>query len=510
MPRTSVMFVPRAMHFIGAGLIVALSACASIAPKQAVRIAQPNNAPVRNFTSFSASLRCMDDLLVSAKRARVLVSSTGFPDLSKKVTVGADEMLVNAVNQMNRKSGAYVFLDQSLEKDWGQIDLLTPHEDSLKPNLYIRAAVTQVDQGVVSDSGSLDLDLTNAPNPWNVFNAEFSSSKFSAGRDVAVITVDMHLVSYPDKIIVPGLSVANSMVVVSNSRGFEGGGLIRLTGFDFSIQIKRVESLGQAVRNLAELGVIELLGRHARVPYWNCLNIRPTSQKLDNIDESVYSSTPQPIRVKEVQQMLITLGYLEGSASGALNGGTRKAISRFQADEKLIATGVVNYNLYARLKEKVDGYQLSRAIIPGSPKTPAPPAIALMPDQMQYREGDTLTLHLAVRQDGFVSCFHQTGNGPIVQILPINPGRSVKAQSGTVVVVPSQNAQFDIKFESAGAEEAVLCVLDKDIDDKGGSIALSRGPLKPVQAGSFKEVTAHYRRKKKGISVAEFRTRARE
>ncbi len=487
-----------------------LTGCASVVPKRAVRVAQPDNAPVRNFTSFSASLRCMDGLLAAAARPRVLVSSTGFPDLSRKVTVGADEMLVNAVNQMNHMSRAYVFVDQSLEKDWGQIDLLTPHEENLKPSLYIRAAVTQVDKGVVSDSGSLDLDLTDAPSPWSIFGTDFDGAKASAGRDVAVVTVDMHLVSFPDKTVVPGSSVANSMVVVSDSRGIEGGGLIRLTGFDFSIKISRVESLGQAVRNLAELGVIELLGRHARVPYWDCLNIRPTNQKLDNLDESRFAASPNPVKVRDIQERLAALGYFGGSASGKLDGVTRRAISQFQADEKLIANGVVNYDLYVRLNEKTGGFSRSREAIPGKTPTPSPTAIALLPDRQEYKRGDSLTLRLEVRRDGYVRCFHQSGNGPIVQILPVAPGGLIRAQTGSLVFVPNKNAPFDIKFESSGAKEAVLCLLNEEKPSAKEISVTASQSLKPVKARSFNEIKAIYRRSKRPASVAEFRTRARE
>ena len=486
-----------------------LGACATVVPKQAIRVAQPNNTPVRNFTSFSASLRCMDGMLAATKRPRTLISSTGFPDLSKKVTVGGDEMLVNAVNQMNRQSKAYVFIDQSLEKDWGQIDLLTPHEDNLRPNLYIRAAVTQVDNGVVSDTGSLDLDFTSAPDPWNPFKADLKKTNFNAGRQVAVVTVDMHLVSFPDKTIIPGSSVANSMVVVSDSRGMGAGGLIRLTGFDFSIKINRVESLGQAVRNLAELGMIELLGRHARVPYWNCLNIRSSVQKLDNLDEKRFNATSRPAKIKQIQQLLNTLGYLNSEANGVLDRSTRKAISRFQADEKLIATGEMNYQLFSLLQEKVNGFSHNRAPISGKPKPSLSPAIALTPDRQKYRKGDALQLQLAVSKDGYVNCFHQTNQGSIVQILPIIPGQRIQALGGSVVSVPGKNARFDIKFETKGTEEAVLCILVAGESSNANPIALARGPLKPVIAHSFEEITEIYRRKQQNVSVAEFRTRSR-
>lgn len=486
-----------------------LGACTAIAPKQAIRVAQPDNSPIRNFTSFSASLRCMDDLLATRHRPRILISSTGFPDLTKKITIGADEMLVNAINQMNRKSRAYIFLDQSLEKDMGQITLLTRQKDDLEPQMYIRAAITQVDQGVVSDSASLGLDFSNAPNVWNPFKAKLKGSEFTAGRDVSVVTVDMHLVSYSTKTIVPGSSVANTMVVTSDSRGVQTDGLIRLTGFDFSIKVNRVESLGQAVRNLAELGVIELLGRHARIPYWQCLNIRPSNQKLDNLDELRFLALPHPKRIKKVQTMLAALGYLAGPATGALGPKTRAAISRFQANQKLVATGELNYQLFVLLSEKTKGYNRDRKPFPKPPPKKKQSDIRLLPDRPTYRKGDFLKLELNVRKDGFVRCFHQSGKGPIVQVLPINPGMSIQASKGSNLTIPGKNARFDIQFETGNSEESVLCLLSPDRGHRQKKTT-ARAAFKPIPARSFDEISRAYRRQNKSFSTAEFHTRARQ
>lgn len=484
-----------------------LAACATVNPERAVRVAQPENGPVRNFTSFSPSLRCLDGMLAKAGRPGTLISSTGFPDLTKKVNIGADEMLVNAVNQMNRQSRAYVFIDQSLEKDWGQISLLTPKEENLTPRLYIRAAITQVDQGVLSDSGSLSLDFTNAPNPWNPFKADLKGSNLTAGRDASLISVDMHLVSFPDKTIVPGSSVANTMVVTTDSRGGQIDGLIRLTGFDFSIKITRVESLGQAVRNLVELGVIELLGRHARVPYWQCLNLRPSNQKLDNLDEARFTALSREARVTEIQKLLISTGYLSSPASGRLDQTTRAAISHFQADEKLIATGDVNYQLLVLLKEKALGFNRSRKPFPTPNKGPEPPALSLTPERQTYRKGDTLKLQLTANKDGFLRCFHQSGTGPIVQILPLAAGGLLRAKAGKTLPVPSRDAQFDIKFESRGAEEAVLCILTADRKLPDRKIVASAA-LQPLNVRSFGEIAQIYRRKQQLLATARFRSRA--
>ena len=55
-----------------------------------------------------------------------------------------------------------------------------------------------------------------------------------------------------------------------------------LCGFNLTIKMSRVESVGQAVRNLIELGTLELLGRHSGLPYWECLSTRPSNERATN------------------------------------------------------------------------------------------------------------------------------------------------------------------------------------------------------------------------------------
>ena len=58
--------------------LLGLTSCATFHAQTVKSIAQPNNRPVRNVTSFSASLQCMDQLLAKQKQPRILVSLTAF------------------------------------------------------------------------------------------------------------------------------------------------------------------------------------------------------------------------------------------------------------------------------------------------------------------------------------------------------------------------------------------------------------------------------------------------
>ena len=62
---------------------------------------------------------------------------------------------------------------------------------------------------------------------------------------------------------------------------------------------------------MIELGAIELIGRHANVQYWECLNIPATKTKAAERKESIFSSADKLRRIPEAQMMLEHLGFKE-------------------------------------------------------------------------------------------------------------------------------------------------------------------------------------------------------
>ncbi|MDG1530237.1 MAG: peptidoglycan-binding domain-containing protein [Paracoccaceae bacterium] len=332
--------------FVSSIFLIALSGCATINPSLAPKVAHPRTPPARNFTSFNDTLRCMDNMLARAGRKTVLISSSGIPDLTSKIRVGADDMLVNAVNQMNVYSKSYVFIDQPLERRDAQIVWLTKREGDLTPQFYIRGSISQLDEGVVKDSFSFGINNDLAPNR----DVDSGSNRFS--RRLSVVTVDLHLVSYPDRKIIPGGSVANSMVIVGDGFGAGLTGIIDLSEIGVTIGMERIESVGQAVRNLVELGAIELLGKHSRLPYWNCLSLPTVKTERKGVKEVAAAALGATPIISKAQTLLSELGYYHGTVSGNRDKATRLAIAQFQSDEGLIASGEADYDLLRRLREK--------------------------------------------------------------------------------------------------------------------------------------------------------------
>ena len=538
-------------------LAFSVSACVPYSASFPQRVAQPDTPPARNFTSFSSSLRCMDDLLASANRPRVLISSTGVPDLTGKVRVSGDDMLVNAISSMNRRSGAYVFVDQSLEKDAGQISIFTPGTSGASPKLYIRGSISQVDTPTDTnfDATGTDQSGTRRVSPANI----------SIDRGVSIVSVDMHLVNFPDKTVVPGSSIANSMVVTGRGIGLGATGLIDLVSLKTTLQIDRIESMGQAVRNLIELGAIELIGRHANVQYWECLNIPSVNTKANERKETAFSSGDKLRRIPEVQKMLAQLGYYSGELTGVVDQRTRDALSHFQAKHRLIATGDLNYDTFQHLQEQTRGYAPKRRVADNSSQFEDAPSHTLIVTQLpaetdlasssaqenldtdeftqrpqkkakrsgglsalfgtsgskssdivtmrtrarKYNVGDAMVVDVTSTVSGYLTCFHQSLDGPIIQVFPEDPNAAFAINADDPVSVPDARAGFDIVLEASSRPEKILCVVERSTAPADISDFVAQAALQPVSVNSFVELKSRFKRANRHVHFAEIEVTAR-
>jgi len=312
-------------------------------------IAEPKTPVARNITSFGPSLKCMDNLLLQAHRPRTRITSTQLPDRTKKVAVGANDMLINAVNQMNRRSNAFIFIDQGITKSstGHLLEIEVPDSKAkvqpLKPQFYIRGSISQLDTDVHKSQANVGIEVADED-----LRIEDGSGLFQGGR--SIVTVDLHLVAFPSRQILPGASVSNSMVVTKKRFGSEFSGDVAKLGIGVLFQIDNMESTGQAVRNLIELGLIELLGQHSNVPYWECLSLDSTNAQKSAIKEHVHVSEDNRVHIKEAQTLLIQIRRLSGTPTGKMDAETTRALAVFQKDVGLIANGKPNFDTMRALR----------------------------------------------------------------------------------------------------------------------------------------------------------------
>lgn len=498
-----------------------LAACAAVEPQIATHIRQPDEPAERNFTSFSDSLRCMDDLMVSHGIRKTLVTSNGFPDLTSSVRIAADDMLVRAIGLMNARSHAFVFIDQALEKDLGQNVYITERPQH-EPEVYIRGAISQYDKKSVEEEFTLPFGIE-----W--MTDTVGGGELNGDRIVGVITVDMHLVTFPDKLIMPGSSVSNSMVLVEDALGGGLTGIFGAVNYKFTWKATRIESPGQAVRNLIELGTIELLGRYAGVPYWQCLAIDRTQPEFSTTEQAAWWAIPDLARIGMVQRKLHKLGYLGDFTLGIHDVATRRAISRFQADNRLIATGAIDFDLHARLKEMVGDYNetsfnppstpppgsVERARFGGESGHPGQVRLSVSPvlpaDNAPLQLGDHLVLAIRTDREAFVNCYYQTPEGQIFRVFPASPNDPRPVPAGHEVRTPSTDASFDIILDDAVGEERVMCVAELEDHSVGLPEALRKTGLTPMGLRTLEDVLrAHLKVNAGNVYHAAFRLRANQ
>ena len=207
--------------------------------------------------------------------------------------------------------------------------------------------------------------------------------------------------------------------------------------------------------------MIELLGKHARVPYWTCLNIEPTNERLQNAKRSLYLSTPKQVSVLNIQQMLSDLGYYTHKVTGNLNRETHAAIAKYQSEKGLIATGDLNFDLYARLQQEFNGYP-ANGRFKGTRTYGSKPNgrhLSLGAPQNITRIGDKLQVEVRSNATGYLNCFHQSGQSQVTQILPKEPKAQLHISARFKRNLPKTGDGFELHIDKKGQAERVMCIL---------------------------------------------------
>ena len=137
---------------LGSLLLASLLGCAS--PQDAPVISRPKSLPVVNITSFSESMRCMDNLFAQFGVREIIITSAGLPDATGEISTGTKDMLISAISRMSVRSNAFRFVDfDQNELDVNALQGLVGFTDEfLVPNYYIRGAITQLDEGIIADN----------------------------------------------------------------------------------------------------------------------------------------------------------------------------------------------------------------------------------------------------------------------------------------------------------------------------------------------------------------------
>ena len=500
--------VKRLRTIILAGLVLGLAGCATPLPETAPVVVQAKTPPVRNITSFSNALSCMDDLFISYGIRNVFITSAGIPDATGEISTGTREMLISAISRASVRSNAFRYIDY----DPTQFDIHQLHQlvDSsgqfLAPNYYIRGAITQLDEGVLDSSQGVGFSFAGTDVGF-----DFGLNK---NQVVSLVTLDMNMAHFKSRQILPGMSANNSLAVVRTGRAADAGGRIKKAGIFFNISLDQTEGVHQGVRTLVELGVIELLGKLTKVPYWNCLQIESTNPAVRSEASNWYQSMPPSERITFVQRALAGGGYYSGPINGVMSPPTSDAIAIYQTENNLVANGRIDFQLYMALlnankklagKPSIAEGETARSIRE-QPEPRQPVGLTVLTERGPkpvYRPGEQLTLAVKVSRNAYLFCYYQDAQGKIARIYPNRFQPDAYIAGGKGFVIPATNSPFRILFDKAPSSEEVACLAS----DRELSLQLPKelkvADLAPLPVQSMQALVDFYRQlDTKGLAVA--------
>ncbi|WP_353235016.1 DUF4384 domain-containing protein [Diaphorobacter ruginosibacter] len=311
----------------------------------AYTVDRPVVRPVRSISSFSDSLMCMDEMLRAAQLPTTLITSKQFTDYSTRVPVGIKEMIITALSQMSRRSNAFRYVDYEVnivQQDTVQnltTILLNNNQMQLqRPALYMSGAIAFVDQSVISNRN--DAGLSGPRIDLGVSNS----------RSATVIGLEVHIGDFRTRTLIPGLDSANEVVIGGAGQGLDLAGRIGTYGVTFNVGRDYAIGAGGALRTLVDLATIELIGKWARVPYWQCLTLDQTHPDFQRQMREWYTDSGGVAQARLIQSSLVAQGYLAPGID-VLNKDSRElreALARFQTDNGLVPSGVMDFRTYER------------------------------------------------------------------------------------------------------------------------------------------------------------------
>ena len=509
--------IPTFWICVGVLLVLFLSGCAApMNPRKdaefqsyAYTTNRPVIRPTRSLSSFSESLMCMDRMLRESQLPTTLITSKSIPDFSSRVPAAAKDMIITALSQMSRLSHAFRYVDY--EVDIARQDtvqnlttiLLNNNQMQLqRPALYVSGAIAYVDQNVIN----------------NRFDVGTSASRLDTGysqsKNATVIGLELHLGDFRTRTLIPGLDSANEVIIGGAGQGLDLAGRIGAYGVKFNVGRDYSIGAGGALRTLIDLGMIEMVGKWARVPYWQCLTLEQTHPDFQRQMRDWFDEGSPLVHNKLVQRSMMSQGYLAAGDQAADQRSPEmiSALGKFQADSGLAVTGIVDFATYERaLRDFVSlnangqlrqvgwssaGGAVSAAAgtatsavvatsgtqaVSGSPYLKASLGAPALPRRLElqlenplvgrpaFEVGEQIFLSASLSRASYLYCFLHEAGGTVMRLLPNVTNPSALISASNAIRIPdwmSPTPGFIMDATSAGTERVGCYATDTEVADK--------------------------------------------
>ncbi|MEG2280312.1 MAG: DUF4384 domain-containing protein [Comamonas sp.] len=457
----------------------------------------------------------MDHLFRESGMGTVLITSKSIPDYSGRIAVATKEMIVTALSQMSRVSNAFRFVDYEVniaQQDTVQnLTTLLLNNNQIRlqrPALYVSGAVAFVDQQVISNNVEVGTSASRL------------ETGYSQNKRSTVIGLEMHLGDFRSRTFIPGLDSANEIVIGSGGQGLDLSGRIGNYGVQFNVGRDYTQGSGPAIRTLVELAMIELLGKWARVPYWQCLTLEQTHPEFIRQMREWFEEAGPANRSQLVRRSLVRRGYLETETPN--DSALRQALTQFQADERLVVTGILDFPTYERAMRNfvslspdghlqrigwvnTDGISMAADTSQQGQSAHVDMQIEnLMVGREHFLPGEQIFLSATVSRTSYLYCYMENAEKQVIRLLPNATNSSGWIAANQAVRIPdwmSPTPGFVLDAGIPGQERVACFASANDLTSKLPA-NLQQPAFRPLQgASSLEDIGAQLRQAAGGDSL---------
>lgn len=492
MPRPTPTFPRLAAALCAAGVLAGCATAPSPATVAAVRGAQnPVDRAQRTITSFTPALRCMDERLFDNGTRDLTLMMEELRDATQKVPVSARDMMTSAIADMTRRSRA-VRLSVFGGDQANLTQLLQAAQKTAPfaamPEYNIRGSISQFDEDVQRRGTSLGLLAETA------FGVRLANeTRFSVlGFDAAVVRTETLT-------LVPGAVSKNTTVVARrDASAGDGQGRILGAGAVFAFNAARAEGNAQAARNMVELAAIELVGKLARMPYWQCLGLPDNHPEVQRELDDWFFGMDEGERIAFLKERLRERRWFDGAIDAQPTADFVLALAGYRRALGLPAGGGIDLDFFKRFVTLParPGPRTLRAAAPAAAQAvpvvarvaepvaaPAAPAPAPMRVFVKEANAGQAALRVAVGVPGYLYCYAQDPiDGQIRRVFPNRFARDPRVEAGAAVALPGAP-----RFRLEGHHQHACLHAPREVY-RDLPPPLRWGDFEDVRLGSFDEI----------------------
>lgn len=345
------MHTPHPVKVVAIALLIFASGC-GLNPQNVDRDLT-SNLPEVKTTIFDEAIRGLGRMNVIYGRgelrvmAKPIVDQTGTSlPTQGEIPQDISEMVKSSLNGIG---GGIIYVPYDPEfmlntaqtgySQWGE---------KLLPNIVLVGGLTEFDRGLVTKEKNLNLSGT-AEELGVPMGLDFEDTSKSS---LASITLDFNLIDFNTFTGIPFMQAVNNIKVHKTLKEDTLGFTVYGQTLGLRGQIKKVQGRHAAIRLVVQLGVIQVLGKYQKLPYWRLLpNAEADQVVLDAVREEFYNLS-QADRIAKIQEYLYIYGK-DVEVTGRLDDKTRAAIEAFKTEQGLNHATPVSEEVYLALFENL-------------------------------------------------------------------------------------------------------------------------------------------------------------